>query len=88
MTELKNQNLDMAIFPVRADSADLEEYLADFGIDAGNESALELQKKVLKESTIFPIAFQNTTIAYSPALNDVFTTFGNGYIDFSFIVKT
>ena len=88
VTELKNQNLDMAIFPVRADSADLEEYLADFGIDAGNESALELQKKVLKESTIFPIAFQNTTIAYSPALSDVFTTFGNGYIDFSFIVKT
>lgn len=88
VTELKNQNLDMAIFPVRADSTDLEEYLADFGIDAGNESALELQKKVLKDSTIFPIAFQNTTIAYSPALSDVFTTFGNGYIDFSFIVKT
>lgn len=88
VTELKNQTLDMALFPVRADSADLEEYLTEFGIDAGNENASELQKKVLKEGTVFPIAFQNTTIAYSPALSDVFTSFGNGYIDFSFIVKT
>ena len=88
LPELKNQTLDMAIFPVRANSSDLKEYLSDFGIDAGNESASKLQKTVLKSNSIFPIVFQNTTIAYSPSLNDVFTAFGNGYIDFSFIVKT
>lgn len=88
LPELKNPTLDMAVFPVRADSADLGEYLSSFGIDAGNESPSDLQKKVLKSSKVFPIAFQNTTIAYSSALSDVFTSFGNGYIDFSFIVKT
>ena len=88
LPELKNPTLDMSVFPVRADSADLGEYLSSFGIDAGNESPSDLQKKVLKSSKVFPIAFQNTTIAYSSALSDVFTSFGNGYIDFSFIVKT
>ena len=88
LPELKNPTLDMTVFPVRSDSADLGEYLSSFGIDAGNESPSDLQKKVLKSSKVFPIAFQNTTIAYSSALSDVFTSFGNGYIDFSFIVKT
>ena len=78
----------MAIFPVRADSADMDEYLLNFGIDYGGEAPGDIQKKILASDSIFPIAFQNTTIAYSPALSDVFTNPGNGYIDFSFIVKT
>lgn len=88
LPELKNQSLDMAVFPVRADSSDIEEYLSNFGIEAAGKSVTEIQTAALKSGSIFPIAFQNTTIAYSPALNDVFTYFGNGYIDFSFIVKT
>ncbi|MGN0492226.1 MAG: peptide ABC transporter substrate-binding protein, partial [Acutalibacteraceae bacterium] len=88
VSELKNQTLDMAVFPVRADSPDIEEYLSNFGVQANGQSPSEIQTRVLKSSSIFPIAFQNTTIAYSTALNDVFTNFGNGYIDFSFIVKT
>lgn len=88
LTELKNQTLDMAVFPVRADSPDIEEYLSNFGVQANGQSPSDIQTRVLKSSSIFPIAFQNTTIAYSPALSDVFTCFGNGYIDFSFIVKT
>ena len=78
----------MAIFPVRADSPDIEEYLSNFGIEANGQSPSEIQRSLLNSNSIFPIAFQNTTIAYSAALSDVFTYFGNGYIDFSFIVKT
>lgn len=88
ISELKNQTLDMAVFPVRADSSDIDEYLSNFGVSSNGQSGAEIQTGLLKSSNIIPIAFQNTTIAYSPALSDVFTTFGNGYIDFSFIVKT
>ena len=86
--ELKKQTLDMAVFPVRADSSDINEYLSNFGTTAEGKSGAEIQTGLLKSSNIIPIAFQNTTIAYSPDLSDVFTSFGNGYIDFSFIVKT
>ena len=86
--ELKNQTLDMAVFPVRADSANTEEYLSNFGINVSGQNNAEIQTNLLKSSNIIPIAFQNTTIAYSSALSDVFTSFGNGYIDFSFIIKT
>ena len=87
-SELKNKTLSMAVFPVRADSSDISEYLRNFGVSYHGESPDEIQTKLLKGHHIIPIAFQNTTIAYSSALNDVFTELGNGYIDFSFIVKT
>ncbi len=88
LPELKNQTLTMAIFPVKADSANLPEYLAKFGIPYSGQSEKDIQAKILKNNNIFPLAFQDTTIAHSGALNDVFTRMGNGYIDFSFIVKT
>lgn len=87
-SELKDQTLDMAVFPVRADSSDIDEYLSNFGVNSNGQSGAEIQTGLLKSSNILPLAFQNTTIAYSTALSDVFTFFGNGYIDFSFIVKT
>ena len=86
--QLKEQTLDMAIFPIKADSANIDEYLSNFGVSSNGKSEAEIQTNLLKSSNIVPIAFQNTTIAYSSALSDVFTFFGNGYIDFSFIVKT
>lgn len=88
IAELKEQTLTMAIFPLRAGSGNTAEYLANFGIDYKGGSLSEIQSQILKSNNIYPIAFQNTTIAYSKALNDVFTNPGNGYIDFSFIVKT
>lgn len=88
IAELKEQTLTMAIFPLRAGSGNTAEYLANFGIDYKSGSLSEIQSQILKSNNIYPIAFQNTTIAYSKALNDVFTNPGNGYIDFSFIVKT
>ena len=85
--ELKNPALTMAVFPVRAESNDINEYLKNFPTVSG-KTASEIQAALLKSNNIVPLLYQNTTIAYSPALNDVFTTLGNGYIDFSFIVKT
>lgn len=87
-SELKNRSLTMAIFPVRADSGNLAEYLSKFGVAYNGEDISTLQTNLLRSKDIFPIAFQNTTIAHSKALNDVFTKSGGGYIDFSFIVKT
>lgn len=85
--ELKNQTLPMAIFPIRADSDDVSEYLKKFGITYNKEKLGDIQTKLLKDSTIIPLAFQNTCIIYSPALTEVVTTSSDGYIDFSFIVK-
>lgn len=85
--ELKNQTLTMAVFPVRAESDVLSEYLENFAEVSGNNPT-EIQNNILKGNNIFPLLFQNTTIAYSQSLSDVTTTLGNGYIDFSFIVKT
>lgn len=87
-SELKKQTLTMAVFPVRADSSDMSEYLSKFGIPHNGGDLSAVQDNILRSNNIFPIAFQNTTLAYSSALNDVFTTPGNGYVDFSFIVKT
>lgn len=86
--ELKSKTLPMAVFPVTADSESLSEYADKFGINYGGETEEQLQEKILRSSNVLPIAYQSTVIAYSEALSDVFTELGNGYIDFSFIVKT
>lgn len=88
ISQLKKQTYNMAVFPVRAESSDIEEYLESFGVSADGNNPDSVQTEVLKNNHIIPIAFQNTSIAYSKALNDVYTELGNGYIDFSFIVKT
>lgn len=88
ISQLKEQTYNMAVFPVRAESPDIEEYLENFGVSTDGKSPDTIQAEILKSNNIIPIAFQNTSIAYSKALNDVYTELGNGYIDFSFIVKT
>lgn len=87
LPELKKQNLSMAIFPVKADSVYLSEYLDDFGINYKNNKLSALQSEILESKNIFPIAFQNTTVCYSQAIKEIYTFPGDGYIDFSFIVK-
>lgn len=87
LPELKKQTLSMAIFPVRADSDNLTEYLNKFGFNYNGQSLGSVQKKLLNDCSIIPIAFQNTCIAYSEALTELYITPGDGYIDFSFIVK-
>ena len=87
LPELKSRSLSMAIFPVRADSPDAAEYLSKFGVDFNGEDLASVQSKILKDCTVVPLAFQNTCIAYSPALTSLSTKAGDGYIDFSFIIK-
>lgn len=85
--ELQNQTLSMAIFPIRADSDNPTEYLKKFGVKYNGESLGNMQKSILKDNTVIPLFFQNTCIAYSAAITNLSSTDGDGYIDFSFIVK-
>ena len=85
--ELLEQTYDFAVFPVRADSTNILEYTQKFGVTNGNKNLSEIQSEILKNDTIIPLVFQNTTIAYSSEITKMPTECGNGYIDFSFIIK-
>ena len=87
LSQLEKQTEKMAIFCVRADSSDPAEYLRKFGVSYNGEKLTGIQSKLLKSNRIVPIMFQNTVISFSPALSSVYSEPGNGYIDFSFIVK-
>ncbi|MBO5021668.1 MAG: hypothetical protein J6D52_13470 [Clostridia bacterium] len=86
-SQLTDPSYKMSIFPIRADSTNLAEYLKIFGITYNGEPLAEIQTNLLKSNNIIPIMFQNTVLAYSPALSSVYTELGNGYVDFAFIVK-
>lgn len=86
-SQLTEQSYKMSIFPIRADSTNKAEYLKKFSITYNGEDLTEIQTNLLKSNSIIPIMFQNTVIAYSPALSSVYTELGNGYVDFAFIVK-
>ena len=84
--ELKASSLQFAMFPVKATSADVSEYLVNFGSFDGVAPAAA-QQAILSAQTVIPICFENTNLCYSNALsNMVFENF-NGYIDFSFVIK-
>ena len=85
--QLTDPSYKMSVFPIRADSTNLAEYLKIFGITYNGEPLTEIQTQLLKSNNIIPIMFQNTTLAYSPALSSVYTELGNGYVDFAYIVK-
>lgn len=77
----------LAIFPIRAENGSLEEYLLNFGIDYNGEDLSAVQTELLFANHIIPIAFENTNVAYSSALTGLYTEAGNGYLDFSFVIK-
>ena len=86
--QLTDQSYKMSLFPVRADSNSPAEYLKKFGINYNGESLADIQTNLLKSNKILPIMFQKTVISYSPALSNVYSELGNGYVDFAFIVKS
>ena len=86
-SQLTEQNYAMSLFPISAKSTEIDEYLAKYNINYTNQDLSNIQAEILKTNNIVPVMFQNTVIAYSPALENVNTVFGNGYIDFSFIIK-
>lgn len=87
LPELKNQTLTMSIFPVKANSQNVSEYLSNFGFDYKNQNLSSVQSKILESKNIMPLVFENTTICYSSTLTEMPTYNGDGYIDFSLIVK-
>ncbi len=87
ITELEEKNYPMAVFPIKIDSSDVSEYLKKFGISKSFDSLKQAQNTILEDYSVLPIMFQNTVIAYSPALSEVKSELNNGYIDFSFIIK-
>ena len=85
--ELKEQTLSMAIFPVRADNNDLREYISKFDTNKNATNLSKIQEDILTDTTIIPLFFENTCVAYSKAITNLVTTPGDGYIDFAQIIK-
>ena len=86
-SQLQDQSYRMALFPIRADSKNIKEYLDNFGIQYNGDNLETLQTQLLDGHKIVPIMTQNTVIAYSKELSNVVAEIGNGYIDFSYIIK-
>lgn len=87
LSQLTEKSYSMAIFPVKAESAEVAEYLKKFGFDYNTETLETVQKSLLEDCYTVPLMFQNTNIAYSAALSNVAFEYGNGYVDFAFIIK-
>lgn len=87
LSQLTDQTMQMAIFPVTADSTSLKEYLTFFGKNSVSGSAADIQKSILSGNSIIPIAFQKTTVAFDETLSGIKIYPGNGYIDFAQVVK-
>ena len=87
LPQLKEQTQTIAIFPVSANGDYLEEYLENFGVTYNGESVSQIQENLLKSKKIVPIVFEDTTVCYSPQIKEISVDAGNGFIDFSFVVK-
>ena len=82
--QLKEKSLTMALFPITADSASLKEYLATL---SKSGTAAQAQTELLKDNSIVPIAFEQTTLAFSEKVEFTRLDPGNGHIDFAYVLK-
>ena len=87
LPQLKEQTQTIAIFPVSANGNYLEEYLENFGVTYNGENVSQIQAELLKSKKMTPIVFEDTTVCYSPQIKEISVDAGNGFIDFSFVVK-
>lgn len=87
LPQLKEKTLKLAVFPVRATNQSLIEYLDQFGVVYEGGDLAKTQGDLLSAYSIVPLFFENTVLAYSPALTEVETTVGNGYLDLAYIIK-
>ena len=85
--EINEQSLDFALFPITVKSDLFSEYASVFAVSKAANSPETLQKELLKNNTVIPVAFQSTNVAYVLNLENVFVDGTNGYIDFSQIIK-
>ena len=86
--QLKNQTYQMAFFPVKLKSGRLDEYYKLFGYQKIYTTPETAQVEILRNNNIVPVMFQSTVFSYSNSLTGVNPQRENGYIDFSFIIKT
>lgn len=85
--ELVESAVPFALFPVSAKSDSFNDYAQIFTALSQAKTPDKLQNDLLKDNIIIPVAYQNTNIAYIPALENVVVGNDNGYIDFSLIIK-
>ncbi len=83
--QLKKQTLQMAVFPLTATDSNLRHYL-DLP-EKGKVNAAAIQKRMLEDDHVIPLAFETTCLSYSSALDGVILEPGNGTVDFSQITK-
>lgn len=85
--EINEQSLDFALFPITVKSDLFSEYASVFAVSKAANSPEALQKELLKNNTVIPVAFQSTNVAYVSNLENAFIDDANGYVDFSQIIK-
>lgn len=85
--ELQNQNCKLAIFPLKASSIQSGEYLRYFGNEYITASSDTVCEEITGDYKILPIFSQSTVISYNASLSNVIIQSGDGYLDFSFIIK-
>lgn len=83
--QLTDKTLQMAVFPVVANSDSFEEYSRIFGKSSG--SVAQINDELLKDTSLIPLAFEKTVLAYTSELSNIKIDDGNGYIDFSQVTK-
>lgn len=88
ISQLTEKSYQMAVFPVYTASDNLKEYLKLYGIDYTGQDLNSVQSSLTGDNTVIPLCFQETTICHTSALSHVYPYFSDGYIDFSFIIKT
>ena len=87
ISDAKTDNIDFAIYPVTARSGSVREYLNNFDVKGDKALAVELQKQILAEDRVIPVAFESANMGYTSLITKFVSDPFNGYIDFSFITK-
>lgn len=87
ISDVRQNQVPFAIYPITAKSGSVKEYLSNFGMSGDKSNAVNIQKQILAEDTIIPLAFEDTNIGYTPLITEFKSDAFNGHIDFSFITK-
>ena len=85
--EINESTLDFALFPITAKSDSFDEYAKNFVAISDANTPDMLQKELLKNNQIIPVAYQTTNISYVPSLENIELSEDSGYVDFSIIIK-
>ncbi len=85
--EINESTLDFALFPITTKSDSFDEYAKNFAAISGANTPDMLQKELLANHQILPVAFQTTNISYASSLENIELSEDNGYVDFSIIIK-